>query len=484
MNLAGVIESCTANPLSVLSFLAPDGAGREITFGELGSRALTLAARLSQGGLERGHVVGIQAENSIDWVVWDLAVSHLCAVLRPYPAHHEFEADERIASHGLALLVSERESHRGRPYVSPVDWGAFSPAMVAVSAPRNDEPDLHSIVYSSGTTGREKVLLISRKGAADAVGWFCNDFDIGPADRHLIFLPLTGLQQRQQVFACLEVGASLTLCAYQRAMPAIRAQKPTFMLAPPALYENMLSVAQSTGLTLAEMFGGETRFLITGMAPIRPRVMDAYWAAGIRLLEGYGLTECGIIACNTVEQCKPGTVGRPIDPEAFSISAEGEILVRQRHPLSLGYLGADDLNSATFGSDGTVKTGDVGHLDEDGFLILDGRIKDMIVLPSGKKLHPGDIEHLLLQLAGVEDAVAVDNGNGVTAVLNVAEGVTQQEIRAGLRGLGGSIDAAGAVNQVIFADIPLTRNPIFSTANLKLNRHLVGRHFVGEAARS
>jgi long-chain acyl-CoA synthetase len=479
MNLEEIVESCATHSESVLTSMGPDGSTRKVTFGALRTMALDLAARLSRGGLAQGHVVGIQAENSIDWVVWDLAIAHLRAVLRPYPSHHEFEAGERIAAHSLALLVSDREVHRARPHVSPVEWDGFQPDMIDASAPRSIEPDLHSIVYSSGTTGREKVLLISRKGASAAVTWAYRDLDLGPQDRHLIFLPLTGIQQRNQVLTCLHVGADVILCAYQRTMPAIRAYKPTFLLGPPAIYENMLSVAESGGLSLSELFGGQVRFLVTGMAPIRPRVMAAYWDAGLKLLEGYGLTECGIIACNTGEHCKVGTVGRPIDPAGFSISPEGEILVRQRQPLSLGYLDADDLNAETFAPDGRVRTGDMGRLDEDGFLILDGRIKDMIILPSGKKLHPGDLEHMLLQLPGVEDAVAVDNGNGVTAVLNVAEGTSEQDIRKGLRGAGGSIDAASAVTQVIFADIPLSRNPIFATANLKLNRRLVGSHFLG-----
>jgi long-subunit acyl-CoA synthetase (AMP-forming) len=311
------------------------------------------------------------------------------------------------------------------------------------------------------------------------LNWLGRAFHLGPEDRHVIFLPLTGLQQRQQVYGCLNRGVNLTICAYQRAMPTIRAVRPTFLVAPPALYENMLSISESAGLPLPALFGGESRVLITGMAPIRKAVMKAYWDAGLPLFEGYGLTECGIIACNTPEHCKPGTVGRPVDRKAFSLSPEGEVLVKQPHPLSLGYLDAEELNSATYQADGTVMTGDVGHLDADGFLTLDGRIKDMIVLPSGKKLHPGDLENILLQIGGVEDAVAVDNGSGVTAVLNVSGQASQDSIRAELRSVGGSIDAAGAINQIIFADMPLTQNPEFQTANMKLNRRLVGRRFLG-----
>jgi long-subunit acyl-CoA synthetase (AMP-forming) len=243
----------------------------------------------------------------------------------------------------------------------------------------------------------------------------------------------------------------------------------------------MLAVAQ--GLpgpnALSGLFGGAVRFLLTGMAPIKPKVMKAYWDAGLKLLEAYGLTECGIIACNTLDRARQGTVGPLLDPAAFSLSEEGEILIRQRHPLSLGYLGAEDLDRAVHRPDGKIATGDIGRLDADGFLVLEGRVKDMIALPSGKKLHPADLELLLLQLPGVEDAVALDNGGGVTAVLHMKGQASDAEIRAALRNMGGAIDAAGALSQIIFTDLVLNSNPIFSTANMKLNRRLVGRHFLG-----
>jgi long-subunit acyl-CoA synthetase (AMP-forming) len=218
------------------------------------------------------------------------------------------------------------------------------------------------------------------------------------------------------------------------------------------------------------------------MAPIRRRVMDAFWAAGMKLLEGYGLTECGIIACNTVDRFKVGTVGAPIDPAALSFSEEGEIIIKQTWPLSLGYLGDEELNRAIYREDGAVMTGDVGHLDPDGFIVLDGRVKDMIVLPSGKKLHPGDIENLLVQIAGIEDAVAVDNGAGVTAVLRNSGELTDKLVREALRRMDSPIDAAGAVSQIIFSDLALNGNPMFSTANMKLNRRKVAEHFLGKGA--
>jgi long-subunit acyl-CoA synthetase (AMP-forming) len=482
MRIEEIVGSASRHADSALVWMTPDGAERRIGYGELAARAQDLSERLAAAGLAAGQVVGIQAETSIDWVVWDLATARLRAVMRVYPAHHQFEPAERMAEDGLALLVSDRAGPE-TPAVS-IDPAAFDPAKMVRGAPAASSGDLHSIVYSSGTTGREKVLMISRSGASAALDWFIPAFHVGPGDRHIVFLPLSGYQQRQQIYACLETGADVVLCGYQRVMHAIRQHRPTFLIAPPALYENVLSVAMPgvPGGELADLLGGAIRFMVTGMAPIRRRVMDAYWAAGLKLLEGYGLTECGIIACNTVDRFKVGTVGPPIDPAALSFSDEGEVIIKQTHPLSLGYLNDEELNRAIYRHDGAVMTGDVGHLDEGGFMILDGRVKDMIVLPSGKKLHPGDIENLLVQIPGIDDAVAVDNGAGVTAVLRNSGGLTDKLVREALRRMDSPIDAAGAVSQIIFSELALNGNPMFSTANMKLNRRLVAKHFLGTGA--
>lgn len=482
MRIEEIVSSASRHPASTLTWMIPDGTERQVTYGELAARALDLSERLAAAGLQAGQTVGIQAEPCIDWVVWDLAVARLRAVMRVYPAQHQFEAAQRMDEDGLALLVSDRAGPE-TPAVS-IDPAAFEAAKVMGGAPRASSDDLHSIVYSSGTTGREKVLMISRSGASAALNWFISAFHVGPGDLHIVFLPLSGYQQRQQIYACLETGADVVLCGYQRVMHAIRQHKPTFLVAPPALYENVLSVAMPgvPGAGLGDLLGGSIRFMVTGMAPIRRRVMDAYWAEGLKLLEGYGLTECGIIACNTVDRFKVGTVGPPIDLAALSFSGEGEVIIKQAHPLSLGYLNDEELNRAIYRDDGAVMTGDVGHLDDDGFMILDGRVKDMIVLPSGKKLHPGDIENLLVQIAGIEDAVAVDNGAGVTAVLRNSGGLTDKQVREALRRMDSAIDAAGAVSQIIFSELALNGNPMFSTANMKLNRRLVAKHFLGTGA--
>lgn len=479
MRISEIVETCARHATSHLASISADGSEQRVSFPVLAAAARDLADRLRAAGLRPGQVIGLHAENGIAWVVWDLAAIEAGAVIRAYPTTSTFCALDRIETDDLALLVTDRGVGA---HIAPLSPEAFEPAMLRLQAPADPRRDLHSIVYSSGTTGREKRLMISREGASAALSWVQKTFEIGPDDRHIVFLPLPNFQQRQQVYICLLTGADVTLCDYQQVMRVMRRVKPTFLLAPPALYDNMLSVAEATGgvASLAGLFGGAIRFMITGMAPIRRHVVEAYAQAKMPLLEGYGLTEGGIIACNTLDGNRLGTVGRLIDPACFSIAETGEVLIRQTHPLSLGYLGDDDLNAATFSADGAIRTGDLGRLDDEGYLTLVGRLKDLIILPSGRKLHPGDLEQALLQVEGVSDAVVVDHGSAITAVLNVSEGVSEGAIRADLRLQEGAIDASGAINRMVFTDLPLSTNPIFNTANMKLNRALVRRHFLGD----
>ena len=143
---------------------------------------------------------------------------------------------------------------------------------------------------------------------------------------------------------------------------------------------------------------------------------------------------------------------------------------------------AQGVTDETFSSLAYGDTDDIknqpGILQENGQPLVSRETYLVVNQPIAEPV-PGRPRRRFLQLRGVEDAVAVDNGSGVTAVLNVSGEASQDDIRAGLRQAGGAIDAAGAINQIIFADMPLTRNPEFQTANMKLNRRLVGQRFLG-----
>ncbi|MEU4471916.1 aminotransferase class III-fold pyridoxal phosphate-dependent enzyme [Micromonospora sp. NPDC023888] len=469
VKLTSLIEHYRDNTDSVVVEIDAAGDRREISHAELANLAERRAAELRAAGVRPGDVVGLRAPNSIDWLAWDLGALLVGAVLQAFP--DDFPVDDVpafIGQHGLALLVLGEETYPGDP---------------GRPAPHTD-PDLHSLVYSSGTSGLLKGLRISGKGTEYVIQRFIDSFDVTSGDRHLIFLPLANYQQRLSVYCCLWTGADLVLAPYQRVFAALRAEKPTFLIGPPIFYDAVLQLAATSGagMPLGEFLGGRLRFAITGMAPIGRKTMDAYWSQDVPLLEAYGMTESGMIGWNTLAENRPGTVGKLIDPDAVTMLADGELLIHRPAPLSIGYFGLDQqVAEETFRPDGTIVTGDYGRLDEDGYLTLLGRKKDVIALASGRKVHPGEVESHFAGVPGLADLIVVPtpNSHGLAAIGTATDDDDGQRaaIVEGIAKVNEQLDGQYRLTAVLFSAKPLRSDPAFLTANLKLSRAAAAAYY-------
>lgn len=487
-----------ANTASVVVEIDTAGSRRELSHAALAGLARERAAELASAGVQRGHVLGIRARSSLEWMVWDLAAVELGAVLQAFPDELSAEEPERLAErYGLALLITDDAAGNASDWqvatAGPAAGLKVRPSARRVVCDESADPeerDLHSLVYSSGTSGRLKGLRVSRAGTEYVIRRFIECFPIGANDRHLIFLPLANYQQRLSVYCCLWAGADLVLAPYQRVFGALAAERPTFVIGPPVFYDAALQLCGKTGggHSLGEFLGGRIRFMITGMAPIRQATLDAYWAAGVRLLEAYGMTESGMIAWNTeaVGTHRPGTVGRLIDPESVEFLPDGELLIRRAAPLSRGYFEGEDEGpqtaQRTFQEDGSIRTGDYGRLDEDGFLTLVGRKKDLIALGSGRKVHPTEIEALFAEVPEVEELVVVPAGQGtrlgaIVTPRQPGDEAARSAIRAGIRRVNQGLEPFQRIASVVFAEQPLRSDPRFLTANLKLSRQAAAAFF-------
>ncbi|MFD7503699.1 AMP-binding protein [Streptomyces sp. NPDC059850] len=458
------------------------GGRKEMTHRQLHELVRARADQLAAAGVGEGHVIGLRARNSIDWVSWDLAALMVGAVIKAFPDAQELpDAGEFLAHHGLALLITD-DPPPGVPAVIAPD-GTPGPAVVPDSATRVVGEDLHSLVYSSGTTGRLKGLQISAKGTEYVIALFIEHFKVTSADRHLIFLPLSNYQQRLSVYCCLWLGADLVLAPYQRVFNAVRDTRPTFLIGPPVFYETLLQLYRKTGGgSLPDFLGGAVRFLITGMAPIRRATLDAYWAEGVSLLEAYGLTETGMVAWNTPDAHRNGTVGRLIDPSAVIFRPDGELVIDRPAPLSSGYFDHDDQAADVFLPDGGIATGDYGDLDEDGFLTLAGRKKDVIALGSGRKVHPARIESAFTGIEGVAEFVVVPTPQSgrLGAIVTPAapdDAALTKRIRAAVDEVNRGLEASERVMSLVFSASPLGSDQRFLTANLKLSRIRAAEYF-------
>jgi len=220
--------------------------------------------------------------------------------------------------------------------------------------------------------------------------------------------------------------------------------------------------------------GGHLRLFLSSGAFLPPALQQAWEDLGVTLLQGYGATETGTGTCGTLDDHKPGTVGRAPEGIEMRIAESGEVQFHGRSVFS-GYWNAPELTAAAFTEDGWYKTGDLGHLDPGGRLILSGRIKDMIVLPNGFNVYPEDIENAL-RIAGLRDAVVVETvpGRIEAVVLGLNEETPEalrERVDAAVKAANGSLGP----NQRIAAWRLWSEEDFPRTHTLKIKRDPVRR---------
>lgn len=335
--------------------------------------------------------------------------------------------------------------------------------------------DTASILYTSGTTGRPKGVMLSHSNFVSNVVDSLKALAIVPHDTHLSFLPLSHSFERTAGYYVM-MYAGVTI-AYAESVDTVvddmAIVRPTVMTSVPRLYEKMYAGvlqkaseagglkkqlvfwARRIGIEYAEqkvggapissklalqhrladrlvfskiraLTGGRIRFFISGGAPLAPVIAKFFYAAGLPILEGYGLTETSpVIAVNTFDAHRFGTVGRPIDnvdvriePDPESGGEEGEILCRGPNIMQ-GYYKMPEKTAAVLDADGWFRTGDIGLVDEDGFLKITDRKRDLIKTSGGKFVAPQPIENELKTSKYVAQAVVVGNRRKYASVLIV-----------------------------------------------------------------
>jgi len=319
--------------------------------------------------------------------------------------------------------------------------------------------DLATIIYTSGTTGVPKGAMLTHGNMASNIAHSLKGFPRLSGELSISFLPLSHVTARHVDFAMLYHGATLAYVSSLDQLPqALREVRPTVFIAVPRVYEKVhaqvdqkakafplkqiyrwaLSVGQAHRAEILagrapsalpwriadrllyskirEGMGGRAQIFISGGAPLGRELADWYAKVGIRIHEGYGLTETSpVIAVNTPEAHKLGTVGKPLANVEVRIAEDGEILVRGPSVFR-GYWNRTKETQEAF-LDGWFKTGDIGNLDVDGFLSVTDRKKDLIKTSGGKFIAPQPLENSLKHNPLVAEAVILGDKRKFPAVL-------------------------------------------------------------------
>lgn len=526
MNFSELMQRLASFPERSITFYGESNEVVSKPYPEVYADVQRIAAQLRSWGVKAGMRVGILASNSYAWVVYDLALLHLKVTSVAFP--DEFgskSSDELVEKYQLALLLVSQRDHW--PATRPNEFTAYldadNPPDFKVNARATTDATgdfIPSLTFSSGTAGKIKCLVTNLRGAEDTIQNFYELFDINGADSFLVFLPLSSFQQRLMIYAGFFYGFDILLVGPAQVFAAFKELRPTLCLAPPLLYETIhaqfnkavrgLSLSRRAAFhllsTLARVnlppslrqrllnacygkiyssLGGRVRLMWTGMAPIKRATLDFFARLRLPLYEAYGLTECGAIATNTPAHNRRGSVGRPITDGSIHLAEDGEILVRQEHLQTTGYLECDAGEEArTYVAPGTVATGDIGRFDEDGYLYLVGRKKELIITGQGYKLHPEHLEALIDQCPLVERSVVFGNNLPyLVALVSIQEPRTAQaeaRVNKSIEKINGELPPAARIARVFITTEQFTRESGLMTRNLKLDRRAIFDRFVRE----
>ncbi|WP_250285200.1 MULTISPECIES: AMP-binding protein [unclassified Frankia] len=459
---------------------------REIPLAEVWRLSGLVAAGLRARGLGAGDRIGILAANSLEWVVLDLAALRLKVVTAGLEPGKFTPTGELMERYSLSLLFTDRPC--GIPGVEQLTTllddlpGLPGTAGAAPPPPVRYAPDeITTIKFTSGSTGTPKGLGATAGSIDSSLDAVQDMFGHGPGDNLLVFLPLSLLQQRYWVYSALRYGHDVTVCTYESAFVALTQVRPTVVMGVPGFFESARGQierhARRTGRDLADaardIFGGRIRYLWTGSAPADPATLAFLNRLDLPIYEGYGLNETCIVAKNHPGAHRAGSVGQVLPGKQVIIGDGGVISVRAEHPVNRRYAYCEPGDSErVFGPDGVVRTGDLGHLDADGFLFVLGRADDTIVLDNGRKIVVRRIEeHLKSSPAIAECVLYCPAQTELVAVVSPASvpvdtGAIAAQLTATNRALGGD----QYIHRVVVADEPFSIGNGLLTSQYKPRR--------------
>lgn len=476
---------------------------------------------LADWGVRPGMRVGIFAPNSYHWLVYDLALIEAGVISVAFTDDFSGSiSDDVLAKYHVALLLTSKSHARqfpGRPgHIAFIDAeNGEVRALDRMPPVDGDEDDQHSLVFSSGSAGGLKGLLISRKGVEATLPPIQDALELTSSDRMQLFLPMSNFQQRNMCYMALWYDFDIIITDYTQLFGAMKALHPTVMIAPPVLFQMTYAEFEKkpawkrsllTGLgTLTswiplraarralaqylfpefhEQFGGQMRLLITGMAPIRRNIGAFFDMVQMPLCESYGMVEAGSITFRPAGARDFGSVGKTLRGIKLTFEPDGEIIVHRENPLTLRYFQCSPgENERTFVGPDSVASGDIGKFDAQGNLYLLGRKKELIVTAGGYKIHPEVIEQELNNCPEVSHSVIFlkPDAAHLTCVVDLHH-PEDEEARTRVKKFVGGLQStkkAAQFVEVVFTDTPFTKENGMLRPNLKIDRKRIAAKFGG-----
>jgi len=568
----------TPDTVAYVQYEEADGQWHEHSWLETAREVTRWQKAMEKTGLQTGERVVIMCHNAWEWVLCDQATLGLGLVLVPVFMNDRAEnitwicndcsasllviegleqwdtlkgsIDELTSVHTIVSLNEIDAQHDKLKLLK--DWLPKEPYTLDLATAETAAEELATIVYTSGTTGRPKGVMLSHHNIIWNIHAALQLFDIAPDNTFLSFLPLSHTFERTVGYYLAMVCGCTT--AYNRAIPQLAEDlsiiRPTLLVSVPRIFERIygrimdkLSGESSVkrklfkaaidigwkkfeydqgrskwsaslllqplldglvGAKVRQRLGGRLRFTVCGGAALSPDVARMFIGLGIPVTQGYGLTETSpVIAANPLENNIPESVGLPLPGVEVKISDEGELLTRSPS-IMLGYWNRPEATADMIDEDHWLHTGDKARI-EDGHIFITGRLKEIIVLSTGEKIPPADMENAITLDPLIEQAMVVGEGKPYLSALVVPNPKRFDEL---CRTSGLSVgDKDNYNNEVIVAQVlqrvqeqlrafpgyakihklailhePMTPENGLLTPTLKLRRNRILMYFTDEVA--
>jgi long-chain acyl-CoA synthetase len=533
-NLASLLEQHSATPEKILYRQHIDNAWRDFSAGAV----LALAARWQQAFRSAGYVPGDRValclKNGVDWVAIDQAALGLGLVVVPlYADDNPENLVWCLNDSGARLLVLENTRllaalTRAMPVLPAIvclHGEAPAPAIPvgrwlpegggAFKALELEESTLATLVYTSGTTGRPKGVMLSHRNILSNVAAALEVVSLHSGDLLISVLPLSHMFERTcGYYVPLQAGVAV---AYARSINQLAEDlaflQPTVMVAVPRVFQRFLARIEQAlaasllkralfSLTVAlgwrkfqrragklerallrllqprvagpvlNRLGGRMRLTVVGGAPLELRVARSFIGLGLNMLQGYGLTEASpIVSGNREHDNDPVTVGAPLPGVAVRVNAAGELLVRGPSVMR-GYWHNPQATAEVLDAEGWLNTGDLAEIQA-GKIVIKGRTKDILILSNGEKVSPQDAEMALLDDPLFEQAMLVGEGRAYLVLLAVTRESDERTLIKHANARLKQFSRWTRVRRVIAVSEPWTLADGLLTPTLKVKRNAV-----------
>ena len=385
--------------------------------------------------------VGLLGENSYEWIAAHAAVIFAGSTVVPLETNlSPQEIAERLAFTGARLLIHSSlyadKAHRASelvPGLMTIGFGShqtdklIAEARAALDAggkgifdlPQRKGDETAMLVFTSGTTSSPRGAELTLDGIDTFSNYAAEMLSFKPGDRSLMLLPLHHIFGICTTYAMLAHGVALGVCPdFRRMYDAVERFRVNYLFLVPALAEILAAKIEQRGRGAEEALGTQIDWILVGGAPLSRRTYERLMALGISPVGGYGLTETSsLYSLAPPHDPRPGSAGKSCNGFGgmeTKVDSDGMLLIRGPAVLK-GYYKDPVLTAEVFTEDGWLRTGDIGRIDPDGYVWITGRASRTIVLSSGKKVAPEELEERLLSIPGIHEAVV--SGDGTTREL-------------------------------------------------------------------